>query len=312
MHVYISGKENQQLNNVHDAEIQNVQSARMYVFGNDDQQLEEFGGGNSGEQTTSNEMCELRPRKAGAVYKNGELTKVENGDVECVEREIKDGETLHSIALRYGCPVSELKRFNNFIQDQDFFGRKYIKVPVKKHGLLTQILAQEKIDETKDRANVIDISDDNGGAIESFGAYGGGRRNRDEVCDDDDYYDGDENSDDDDATRQLLVRTLSIRDSYGGGARSGQQTLEAREFLKHMDKDLENIRNMTVSQKSSLEEVANTLTCRRIYPMPQRRWFFNGADCGMRWWSVVLIMLVIGLLTPLFVFLYIQYWKPPD
>ena len=181
--------------------------------------------------------------------------------------------------------VAELKRINNLIRDQDFFARKFIKVPIKRHGLLTELVEKE--------------NQRNGGQKITLG----GANNFDSAITVEDVA-SDSNSDSE--TNALLVRTLSIRGALGN------QGKEAQKFLKHMDKDLEKIRNSTKTYKNTLEEVATSLTCKRIHPLAPPGKMFNGVDCGMRWWSIVAIMLVIGLLLPLMYFLYFEYGKPPD
>lgn len=57
-----------------------------------------------------------------------------------IEVDIQPGETLLSVALKYNIPVSELKRVNNLLTDNEFFALKRIKIPVKPSSLLTELL----------------------------------------------------------------------------------------------------------------------------------------------------------------------------
>jgi len=52
---------------------------------------------------------------------------------------IKDGDSLQNLSLRFRIPVSELKRLNNLITDQEFHALKTLRVPIKKHGLLSEL-----------------------------------------------------------------------------------------------------------------------------------------------------------------------------
>ena len=105
-------------------------------------------------------------------------------------------------------------------------------------------------------------------------------------------------------SEELFVRTLSIRDSV-----MSDQGRQAASFLQRMDKDLKSIVNSTKSQKDSLEEVVQTMTCKRIYPLQRQSSWLNGYDCGMRWWSVLLGFIVFGFITPLLYFVYIEINK---
>ena len=182
--------------------------------------------------------------------------------------------------------MAELKRINNLIQDQDFYGLKTVRIPLRRHGLLTE-LVQEHL---------------------TNGAPGGATSNGYDVTgdgydvtgDDDEEYDPDRDTE----SRGLLVRNLSIRDSFG------TQSREAVDFLKKMDSDIKSIVHNTNSRMDTLEEVRDTLTCKRIHPLRGSRKMFDGVDCGMRWWSVVVVMLVLLLGCPLLYFLYYEYIKP--
>ena len=111
-------------------------------------------------------------------------------------------------------------------------------------------------------------------------------------------------ADDDNEHRALLVRNLSIRDSFG------TQSRDAVDFLKKMDSDIRDIVSSTNSRKDTLDEVRDSLTCKRIYPLNTQRKIFDGVDCGMRWWSILIVMLVVLLGGPLLYFLYFEYVKP--
>ena len=75
------------------AQVQNVKKSNVYIFGDDDicedEDVVEF------------EMENIRSRKG---QRNHELPK--ETETLFVKRNIEDGDTLQSLSLRYGCPVS--------------------------------------------------------------------------------------------------------------------------------------------------------------------------------------------------------------
>ncbi|XP_002730862.1 lysM and putative peptidoglycan-binding domain-containing protein 3-like [Saccoglossus kowalevskii] len=240
-------------------QVQNVQNARVYIFGDADVEAGEING-------TEVEMSQIRPR--GAKKKRSATNTFHDVEPEeplYIERKIEDEDTLQSFALQYGVPVSELKRINNLIIEQDFFRLKTIKVPVKKYGLLTE-LHEEK----RRRPNAAQPTE----AKQTI-----------------------EVNDEDDEDTVFEVRTVSIRDSLQGNS-------EASEFLKNMDKDLEKIRKSTRTEKSSLTEVTSMLNARYIQPLTPPKPKFDGANCGFSWWTMVIIMFAIGIITPVFYFLF--------
>ncbi|KAM3608583.1 uncharacterized protein V6R79_001247 [Siganus canaliculatus] len=77
-------------------------------------------------------VMEMRPR----VYQDQEQDRLRN--MQLLEREVLDGDSLNKLALQYGCKVADIKRVNNLMQEQDLFALKYIKIPVQKHSFLTE------------------------------------------------------------------------------------------------------------------------------------------------------------------------------
>lgn len=190
--------------------------------------------------------------------------------------------------------MSELKRINNLIRDQDFFGLKTLRIPMKRHGLLTELI-QGQLN-----------GDAHSNSSSPLGAAGGNTsldlefetNNSADDSEEQDFGDGSDSE-----RRKLLVRTLSIRDSFG------TQNKDAAEFLKKMDNDIKSIIQTANSRKDTLEEVRDTLTCKSIHPLQSRKSIFDGVDCGMRWWSVLLVTFVILIGAPLLYFLYFEYVK---
>lgn len=77
--------------------------------------------------------------------------------VEYAYYDIKPGDTLHSICLRYSCPSSQIKRINGLMHDQEFHGLKRIKLPRGKLGLLEEVLTcqQPSASPTQDRQKIV-------------------------------------------------------------------------------------------------------------------------------------------------------------
>lgn len=65
--------------------------------------------------------------------------------VEYTYYDIKPGDTLHSICLRYACPLAQVKRINGLMNDQEFYGLRKIKLPLGKLGLLEEVLTSQQI-----------------------------------------------------------------------------------------------------------------------------------------------------------------------
>lgn len=57
-----------------------------------------------------------------------------------IEAQVQEGDTLQAIALRFYCPISELKRINHIHKDNEIFARRTVKVPVTPYSVLTERL----------------------------------------------------------------------------------------------------------------------------------------------------------------------------
>lgn len=73
---------------------------------------------------------------------NGGRIRDPNGDqiLEFTTYEIKPGDSLRNICLRYACSINQVKRLNGIMSDQEFYGLRYIKLPMGKMGLLEDVL----------------------------------------------------------------------------------------------------------------------------------------------------------------------------
>ena len=53
-----------------------------------------------------------------------------------MEHLIEPGDTLLSLSIRFNVPIAELKRVNNILTEQGFYGLRVLKVPVQPFSLL--------------------------------------------------------------------------------------------------------------------------------------------------------------------------------
>lgn len=169
--------------------------------------------------------------------------------------------------------VGDIKRANNLVTEQDFFALRSIKIPVKRFSVLT---------ETHSTAPLISSSPT------------GARR-----------------------FPQTLPPSSSIEASTDSSS-SSSSTDSVGSFLQEKDKDIELLVKSTCPSRSSLNEVVSSLTLQQpllgdleFKPAPRKDPYY-GADWGMRWWTAVAIMLVVGIVTPVFYLLYYEVLMKPD
>uniref|UniRef100_UPI00398ECA39 lysM and putative peptidoglycan-binding domain-containing protein 4 n=1 Tax=Pristiophorus japonicus TaxID=55135 RepID=UPI00398ECA39 len=221
------------------------QDGQIYLFGSDAATSDE----SSDEDKDS---IELRPRGRECPWPS--VTEEKSNSTVLLVREVVDGDNLNTFALQYGCSVADLKRVNNLIREQDFFALKTIKIPVKKHSLLT-----EAHEEAKRR--------------QAFSAK----------------------------SRTATYAEASPAEDQG----TDENKLS--EYFEEIDKDIEKIIQSTDQCKDRLEEVVycqtpNGFNSDALPPKDAH----HGADWGIRWWNAVVIMLLVGIIVPIF---YVVYFK---
>ncbi|XP_076853822.1 lysM and putative peptidoglycan-binding domain-containing protein 3 [Brachyhypopomus gauderio] len=89
-------------------------------------------------------------------------------------------------------------------------------------------------------------------------------------------------------------------------------------FLQEKDKDIELLVKSSNPSRNSLNEVVSSLSSQQpLLGESERRPAtrkdpYYGADWGMRWWTAVVIMLVVGIITPVFYLLYYEVLMKAD
>lgn len=187
-------------------------------------------------------------------------------DIIYLTRDIQEGDTLNSISLQYHCSVADIKRANNFLTEQDFFALRSVKIPVRRFSVLTETHAT--------------------GPLKPASPSGARRLPQ-------------------------ITAITSLPSESSTDSSSSTDSVEG--FLLEKDKDIERLVKSTGPSRSSLNEVVSSLTLQQQQPLQeveykpaQRKDPYYGADWGMRWWTAVAIMLIVGIVTPVFYLLYYE------
>ncbi|XP_036385547.1 lysM and putative peptidoglycan-binding domain-containing protein 3-like [Megalops cyprinoides] len=194
-------------------------------------------------------------------------------DIVYLVRDIQEGDTLNAISLQYFCSVADIKRANNLLTEQDFFALRSIKIPVKKFSVLTETLSPAPAAKP--------------------GSPQGIRR----------------------LSEALMPEAVEQSSSTPSSSSSSIDSVGS--FLQEKDKDIEQLVKSTDPSRGSLNEVVSSLNPQRQPGDPERRPTgkkdpYYGADWGMRWWTAVAIMLVVGIITPVFYLLYYEVLMKVD
>ncbi|XP_034025924.1 lysM and putative peptidoglycan-binding domain-containing protein 3 [Thalassophryne amazonica] len=230
-------------------------------------------GTNGSENDLSEEDGEnYELRPRGRERMRRSTSRERTDDIIYLARDIHEGDTLNSIALQYHCSVAELKRANNLLTEQDFFALRSVKIPVRRFSVLT---------ETHSIGHLKSASPS--------------------------------------AARRPLEGSPATSLPTESSTDSSSSADSVEGFLLEKDKDIEQLVKSTGSSRSSLNEVVSSLTLQHQpllgdieYKPAQRKDPYYGADWGMRWWTAVAIMLIVGIVTPVFYLLYYEVLMKAD
>ncbi|KAL7072389.1 hypothetical protein ACQ4LE_008449 [Meloidogyne hapla] len=102
----------------------------------------------SGSSNSIHESVELRSRSKNYFNTASDPWRQESphsgSRLQILEHNVKNGETLMQISLLYSVPVSEIKRVNNIVADQEIHAFPVIKVPLSRTYLLKRQLIEQQ------------------------------------------------------------------------------------------------------------------------------------------------------------------------
>ncbi|KAJ8380592.1 hypothetical protein SKAU_G00013700 [Synaphobranchus kaupii] len=238
--------------------VQPANGGHAYIFGNSVVTENEFS-------EEDGDCYELRSRGRERLRRSASRDRID--DIVYLVRDIKEGDTLNGIALQYFCSVSDIKRANNLLTEQDFFALRSLKIPVKRFSVLTESHRPASLQPGTAQAQPP------GGAA-------------------------------------TAIEPPSSSSSSSSSDSAGS-------FLQEKDRDIELLVKSTDPSKGGLSEVVSSLSLQQQPADPERRPTprkdpYYGADWGMRWWTAVAIMLVVGIVTPVFYLLYYEVLMKAD
>ncbi|NXN05758.1 LYSM3 protein, partial [Sylvia borin] len=106
------------------------------------------------------------------------------------------------------------------------------------------------------------------------------------------------------------VQETSLCDKFSANETAGN-------FLKEVDRDIEEIVKCNDTKRENLNEVVSALAAQQICfetdgKTKKCKDPYYGADWGIGWWTAVVIMLIIGIVTPVFYLLYYEVLVKAD
>ncbi|NXP04324.1 LYSM3 protein, partial [Thinocorus orbignyianus] len=112
------------------------------------------------------------------------------------------------------------------------------------------------------------------------------------------------------AQSSLEAQETSLLDNFSANETAGS-------FLREVDRDIEEIVKCNDTKRDNLNEVVSALAAQQSSFEPDGKTKkskdpYYGADWGIGWWTAVVIMLIIGIVTPVFYLLYYEVLVKAD
>lgn len=192
--------------------------------------------------------------------------------VDFVEWAVKPGDTLSSLSLKSGCTISHLKRANNLMTDQDFYALSVIRIPVKRYGILSEVLVMDNNGTTgsQETADLLGLNQDKASVVD----------------------------DDDGRTSGLSISSNGHADGCN----------DAQKFIQNLDKEVTSIKEVMVKRsggtRTSLSLANNEIPLPLRHPIsgtpvaPGSSFHCDGADGGLTIYHALILALVICILVP--------------
>ena len=203
-----------------------------------------------------------------------------------------------------------MKRANNLISEQDFFALRRLKIPVKKHGLLTE--PEEEI-KRRPVATTSLISFDAGPSFSNnpSSATLGIHRSTNDV-----YHLPDEDDNFDESREN--VNLLSPKTSDGMVHKESIiDSNDTSKFLKSVDKEIRKTIKMNnrigIEKNEILQEVVSSLGSVGYRPLPlpkSKTKECDGANWGIKWSTLLIVCIVVLIVFFVFVGLVLPTLKP--
>uniref|UniRef100_UPI00398E9308 lysM and putative peptidoglycan-binding domain-containing protein 3 isoform X1 n=1 Tax=Pristiophorus japonicus TaxID=55135 RepID=UPI00398E9308 len=251
------------------ATVQPALGGNVYVFAN--------GTPSENELSEEDVECfELRPRRKEKIRRTTSKDRLD--DIVYLIREIQEGDTLNALALQYCCTVSD---------DLSHNVKDCCKEEVE--GMVADIKRINNLINDQDffalRSIKIPVK-----KITLLSETHSPAKSRL-------------------IPRVALESNAQFQESNTGVDSSSNEN--ADNFLREVDKDIERIVKSNDTTREHLNEVVSALSTQPFYQAADRKILprkdpHYGADWGMRWWNAVMIMLVVGIVTPVFYLLYYE------
>ena len=211
--------------------------------------------------------------------------------------------------------VAEIKRANNLITEQDFFALRHIKIPVKRHGILTEPSEESKRRSfaTTSLGGCAALAQSAHHASKTITVNGEAVSERFVVDTTSDVYtncNGEVESGDSIENVSLMstdsTTQLNLHKNFA------VERNDTNKYLKKVDKEIrKTVRKNDELQSDKnevLEEVVSSIgsvAYRPLLPPGSKADDCDGADWGFKWWAVLLTFAVVLLLL---IFILVEYY----
>lgn len=230
-----------------------------------------------------------------------------------IDYDLKEDETLHTISMKFGLSIADLKRINCLQNERDIYALKVIKIPIKPNSYYSEKFANQlKIYDYPvtrlNSSNLLSIHLDSN-SVESEDDKSSEDYNQPNGINHKDEAKSEANSELDSSNLNTpLIKESKVINEQG--TKKSNQTRQAKRFLRKFDNKIESLKNYNDELLNSVEDktliqVANTTYYREKRSDLKAKGIFN---INVR--DILVIAAVVVVLLPLGILLYrILYLK---
>ncbi|XP_077287510.1 lysM and putative peptidoglycan-binding domain-containing protein 3 [Arctopsyche grandis] len=204
-----------------------------------------------------------------------------------VEADIQDGDTLQAIALRFNCSIAALKIANNIHKENEIYARRKLKIPIKAFSLLTETLPAVHTSGSNSPTKVKDILQEDSGIIPP--------------------------SLDINLQQKLIVASVNSAEVRSPARDNKSQETLFESIPSTSGQFLNGVHNFTDDSVNGSESLPLLIESVHHDPSVEdivlKEFTSKGDDFGIKWIHLLLLMLLLCVVIPIYVFYLAEHQK---
>lgn len=198
----------------------------------------------------------LRSKERNVTSYSDDITESSFSQLMYIDYNLNEDETLHTLSMKFGVSIPDLKRINSLQNDRDIYALKLVKIPIKANSIHSEKYANQLkyassqisrltinglLNDNSEATNNISPESEDDKSLEDFNTIAAFSQNGD-VTQQSDF-----NATHQDYDSDKYKSTTSLLRDQGTeltkASKSNNQAKEAKRFFKKLDNNLESLKN---------------------------------------------------------------------